>query len=106
MEKNFGGPVWHASIFMPGASMAFVDELIRKYLEGVGDAALGEWWEVGANARHCRRRLSMTEVISTGLVMRDLRNTIEGRDRLRKLFLMHPETRQLAKMTGEDHGPE
>lgn len=55
-------------------------ELLRlalKALNGVGDAALGEWGEEGQRAYHLRRRLSAEEAKSTGQPL-DIRGTKEG----------------------------
>ena len=53
-----------------------------QYLEGVGDAARGEWTEMH-DALHLRRRLSAAEQARVGHV-RDLRQTAEGWKRWNK----------------------
>jgi hypothetical protein len=53
-------------------------------LEGVGDAALGEWFEVGQVAVHLRRRLSAEEQKRVGDVI-DVRGTPEAERRLARV---------------------
>lgn len=98
MEAGFGGPVWHASVMSEG--WTDTRGLAYRALEGVGDAALGEWTEDGP-AFHLRRRLSVAEVIASGLVMRDFRGTVEGAGLLLKLFQQVPALRVLAIKVGE-----
>jgi hypothetical protein len=83
MELNFGGPVWHAS--SRGADEACSWAMAERALEGVGDAALGEWREAGSPGSgvvHIRRRLSHREATNRGLVVRDIRGTAEEEFRL------------------------
>jgi len=95
MEMGFGGPVWHASIRTYSGNMALAKEQAIKALAGVGDAALGEWHEVGSMAYHVRRRLSAAECAESGLVMRDIRGTGEERKRVRALLRDAPQLRGL-----------
>lgn len=44
-------------------------------LHGVGDHDLGQWLERPRAVLHIRRRLSLAEVLATGMVMRDVRGT-------------------------------
>ena len=54
-------------------------------LTGVGDAALGEWREVGAlGVVHLRRRLSVDEAERVGPVV-DVRGTWEATKRLNRM---------------------
>ena len=87
--------MWHASIMGPNA-----EALARQALEGVGDASLGEWIEPG-RAFHIRRRFSVREAIESGLAVRDLRGTDEGRQRLRRLFQQFPQLKPFAIAIGE-----
>lgn len=50
-------------------------------IEGVGDAALGQWEEMGNNTYHVRRRLTLEEQKLVGDVT-DVRNTREHEERL------------------------
>jgi hypothetical protein len=76
-------------------------------LEGVGDAALGEWVQVGnpgpngSRIVHVRRRLSLQEQIGSALSVVDMRNTKQGTDRVRKLCEQYPSLLQLARRIGE-----
>lgn len=73
-------------------------------MDGVGDAALGEWFQDGVAVRsvvHLRRRLSVSECIEYGLSMRDLRGTPEGNRRIRGVLQRRPELRRLAISIGE-----
>lgn len=93
MDEGYGGPVWHASIArhtphgpipvvlmtqaqQQEAAWAFAEHALRD----VGDAALGEWREIGARAVHLRRRLTNHEWL--GPWGMDLRETPEGLTRL------------------------
>jgi hypothetical protein len=49
----------------------------RIALEGVGDAARGEWEEMGRSAFHLRRRLSAEEETAIGPAV-DVRGTAEA----------------------------
>jgi hypothetical protein len=53
---------------------------VKRVLRGVGDPSLGEWWESGRDALHCRRRLSALEQAQVGPVV-DVRGTPEARRR-------------------------
>lgn len=62
--------------------------MLRTALEGVGDAALGEWSEDGTHGRgvyHLRRRLSEAEAQHVNAVC-DIRGTEDERRRLRALL--------------------
>lgn len=75
--------MWHASIAIHGATWAPTDrlfQLAREQLWGVGDAALGEWREIGEAAVHVRRRMSDREAAIVGPVV-DIRGTPEARER-------------------------
>ena len=65
-------------------------------LTGVGDRALGEWYERGLTAYHLRRRLSDEErAYAGGLEVRDIRGTEEEAGRLVRLFDEAPHLRGL-----------
>ena len=59
-------------------------QLARMFLNGVGDASLGEWVEAGERGVfHVRRRLSAAEQEEFGIpVVRDVRGTPEYEGRL------------------------
>jgi hypothetical protein len=83
---NFGGPVWHASISV-GGDVQDPDPLFAqaaRVLLGVGDAAAGEWRDVGRIAVHLRRRLTDAEAAIVGPVV-DIRGTWEMRKRLNRV---------------------
>ena len=68
--------MWHASIaeFPPRPMVdpvvtALARGLARGALDGVGDATLGEWLQVGDAAVHLRRRLSAAEAELVGPVV-------------------------------------
>jgi len=90
--------VWHASVMLMRTTGA--EETARRMLEGVGDSTLGEW-VTKMNAVHVRRRLSIQEAIAAGLAMRDLRNTEEGSDRMKKLLQQAPALKAHAIQIGE-----
>jgi hypothetical protein len=78
--------VWHASVSPIGGvpterNRAQLFAEAEAALSGVGDAALGEWREVGDKAVHIRRRLTPEEAVSVGPVV-DLRGTREAASRL------------------------
>lgn len=79
---GFGGPVWHVSIQHPNAAIAV--RIAKQELQGVGNAALGEWEEFGNIAFHLRRRLSETEEKLVGPVA-DIRGTSEAYRRWKAL---------------------
>jgi len=62
-------------------------------LEGVGDASLGEWREVGGSSSktivHVRRRLSLSEEKGVGQAC-DIRETTEALRRLRPFLSVLP----------------
>lgn len=64
--------------------------LAARALEGVGEADLGEWREVGTIAVHLRRRLSAEEAARVGPVV-DVRGTWEHTKRLNKVRRFLPE---------------
>lgn len=83
MQRDFGGPVWHAS--GRGADDAASWAIAERALEGVGDAALGEWRETGSPGSgvvHIRRRLSSREAGNHRLTVRDIRGSDEEQRRL------------------------
>jgi hypothetical protein len=88
IEAGFGGPVWHASIAPRSKSLAVQPERLRaiaeEVLTGVGDAAAGEWMELGEIAVHLRRRLSAAEAATVGPVV-DVRGSWESQKRLRRM---------------------
>lgn len=96
MEKGLGGSVWHASVtnHSPGG-LGLVQPYALDALNGVGDASLGEWRE-HHKAFHVRRRLSAAEVEASGLVMVDMRGTVEGKMRLHKMMEQFPRLRDFA----------
>lgn len=53
---------------------------VYRALSGIGDASLGEWFEIGDVAVHLRRRLTVVE--AAGLEVVDVRGTDEERRRL------------------------
>lgn len=75
--------MWHASIsgrdFNLGRST--LERRARAALDGLGDAALGEWTEMPGPVFHLRRRLSATEAEAVGPVV-DVRGTPEADRRL------------------------
>jgi hypothetical protein len=85
MEMDLGGPVWHASVAMPGIPMpARLEAEAVRQLSGVGDPALGEWREWTGRAFHLRRRLSVREAGHVGPVL-DIRRTPEAASRAARL---------------------
>jgi hypothetical protein len=77
--------VWHASAASQSQGFALGEATLRRYalkaLDGVGDADLGEWFEMGDKAFHVRRRLTETEARKVGPVI-DVRGTPEADRRL------------------------
>lgn len=71
--------------------------MAERALAGVGDAALGEWRElgsVGSGVVHIRRRLSHAErELAGGLTVRDVRGTDEERLLVRQLLREAPHLR-------------
>jgi len=68
--------------------------MAERMLQGVGDAALGEWREAGhGGVVHIRRRLALGE--ADHLVVRDIRGTAEQRMRIRALLRDAPHLRRL-----------
>lgn len=88
---GLGGPVWHASASAMTIPTAW--SMAERALEGVGDAALGEWREQGPTGIvHIRRRLSDAErELAGGLGVRDVRGTDEERQRLRAVIREVPQ---------------
>jgi len=83
---GFGGPVWHASVAGSVIRAVLEREAVRQ-LDGLGDAAAGEWREVGHTAFHLRRRLAAREMALVGPVT-DIRGTPEARERAAALGSM------------------
>lgn len=83
--------MWHASAGAQGIVLGNKTLLgyARKALDGVGDAELGEWVEIGERAVHLRRRLSEHEAGVVGPVM-DVRGTPEAEQRLRYVRRLVP----------------
>lgn len=100
MDMGFGGPVWHASARAANAATAHAMAVCA--LSGVGDFALGEWHEERGNFFHIRRRLSADECAASGLTMRDVRGTDEGRKRVANILRVMP---QLKALAGEENAP-
>ena len=78
--------MWHASVSPIGGvpterNRAQLFAEAEAALSGVGDAALGEWREVGDKAVHIRRRLTVEEARTVGPVV-DLRGQREALSRL------------------------
>lgn len=87
---NFGGPVWHASVSVV-TDLALSDKTLwlakgiaQEALQGVGNASLGEWSEIGQIAVHLRRRLAPHEQTRVGPAI-DIRGTREATRRLNKV---------------------
>lgn len=60
--------------------------IAERQLAGVGDAALGEWREVGDKAVYLRRRVTPREMASAGITaVVDVRRTAEHAARIRKM---------------------
>lgn len=74
--------------------------MAERGLDGVGDAALGEWREYH-KAFHIRRRLSAEECGDV-LKMIDMRDTPEGLQRMHKLVRRHPHLRDIALLEWGD----
>jgi hypothetical protein len=81
--------VWHVSVsprFSP-ISLAVLWKIADHELRGVGDAALGEWREVGDLAVHLRRRLTPAEMRAGGIAtVWDVRGTVEHALRIEKML--------------------
>jgi len=84
--------VWHASISSraPVRDPLALFPLAERALLGVGDAALGEWREVGEIAVHLRRRLTAEEAAAVGPVV-DVRGTWDMTKRLNRVRRYLPE---------------
>ena len=112
--------MWHASgntrmrypkHLLGAHQQAIQDEesiaIARAALSGVGDASLGEWTQrgglgpTGAHVWHVRRRLSAEEQERTGLHVIDMRNTEQGRARVRSILLAQPQLKRIAVKIGE-----
>jgi hypothetical protein len=88
---GFSGPVWHASIAQVRSHPIIRREtLAREVLDGLGDAALGEWTEDAPRVFHLRRRLTVSEAARVGPVV-DVRGTSDARERVRQLTKVLPE---------------
>jgi len=72
-----------------GLSNAHLRRAAYEELEGVGNAALGEWTEFTGKAFHLRRRMRPTEQLLVGPVV-DIRGTPEARERLAPVAHMLP----------------
>jgi hypothetical protein len=85
--------VWHASVGFHGVPHRVPTDELRdrtfRALRGVGDSAAGEWVEQHGVYFHLRRRLSVTE--ATGMVLRDIRGTVEADERLAPLRGLLPD---------------
>lgn len=80
--------------------MRLAEQMALAALEGVGDAALGEWREKGM-AFHIRRRLTADELKLAGnLTVRDIRGTTEEKKRFALLFADAPHLRAALKAFG------
>jgi hypothetical protein len=89
---GFGGPVWHVSASAVNEPTAWA--MAERALQGVGQAALGEWREHGQRAVHIRRRLSDEErERAGGLGTRDIRGTAEEEQRFHALLADAPHLR-------------
>lgn len=79
--------MWHASV-APARGAQYGNDTLRKIaiqaLAGVGDAAAGEWEEIGAVAFHLRRRLTEAEALLVGPVI-DVRGTRDGQHRCARI---------------------
>ena len=80
--------MWHASIGRL-ATVEAREQLARDVLDGVGDAALGEWIERDRPVLHLRRRLTAVEAAGIGPVV-DIRGTYEAQQRMRVARLYLP----------------
>jgi len=76
--------VWHTSVSGFGLSLATRRAKALQVLDGVGDAALGQWEELGDGVLHMRRRLTVVEAARVGDV-RDVRGTPEAVHRFQKV---------------------
>ncbi len=87
MESYGGVPVWHISV-MPLPFQRVPDRELKRiayrHLAGVGDRSC-EWEEVSQRCFHLRRRVTPAESEQVGLV-RDVRKTPEGRERMQALW--------------------
>ncbi len=72
--------MWHVSISGFGLSVETLRTKALRVLEGVGDADLGQWEELGPKALHVRRRLTGKEAAQVGGVC-DVRGTPEAQKR-------------------------
>lgn len=82
---KLGGPVWHASVSSrTGTHPAVLRDIALKALDGVGDAALGQWEEFSGVAFHIRRRLRPSEQELVGRAI-DIRGTKEFNRRVKAI---------------------
>jgi hypothetical protein len=86
---EFGGPVWHAS--GRGKDVLTSRWLAMRTLEGCGSALLGQWVDDRRphGVVHVRRRLTPAEASHVN-ELRDIRGTVEERDRLAALSCAIP----------------
>lgn len=98
------GPVWHASVAPRRAfyGRSLCERRALTALDGLGDAALGEWREWTGAAFHIRRLLAPHEQASVGPVV-DIRRTPEAARRAAALgnLLRHAPAEVLAEEIGE-----
>jgi hypothetical protein len=90
---GFGGPVWHASVAIPGLAMLYsvnLRTMAFEILNGVGDAKAGQWFEDRPKAFHIRRRLTPEEQERVGEAV-DIRGTPEETQRFQHLLAALPE---------------
>lgn len=79
--------------------MAWNERIARRALEGVGDATLGEWVELGAYVFHLRRRISQEEQAVIGEAI-DIRGTPEHERRIEVVKQKAPVLYELATRNG------
>lgn len=81
-------------------------QIARRFLNGVGDASLGEWEEEGGGGIvHVRRRLSVAEMDEYGVTeVRDIRGTPEEQERFHRLLEDVPSLRRVLAGKAPDIG--
>lgn len=87
--------MWHASVSPRHASVSRVLptlwEIAERELRSVGDAALGEWREVGDRAVHLRRRLTAAEMkVGAIAAVCDVRGSVEYVQRIERMWPFLP----------------